>query len=346
MVVENSANVRRAQSMLCADDTRAITVLRCEQGRMLAKTIRGDGSIIPYDQAKYFDAVEVGVADLDHLTHHLAFLSHRPRCCIVRGALVDGPRATRIRRLLHVDRETGDRATLRDVPRPWAMFDFDDLVDHQDVPTGRLVACGEIAIRALPAEFYGCQFVVQASASHFFKAGLRLHLWCWLSRPTYGHELRRWLAGTPVDPAVFGAAQIIYTAAPVFGDGAHDPLLARQVVIPGLPFVQVPPPETLALPLLPERAFPIPTPARDDSAGRRYAEAALRRAVERVATAAEGSRNIQLNAETFSLSRFVVEGLLDRAAIANSMAIAARHAGLPAAEAERTIRSALGGKSS
>jgi hypothetical protein len=74
----------------------------------------------------------------------------------------------------------------------------------------------------------------------------------------------------------------------------------------------------------------------------RYAAvAALRRAVERVAVAPEGQRNDTLNRETFALARFLAEGALAPAEIADALAIAARHAGLSARETAATLVSAL-----
>lgn len=74
---------------------------------------------------------------------------------------------------------------------------------------------------------------------------------------------------------------------------------------------------------------------------RRYAVAALRRAIERVASAPEGQRNNTLNAETFGLARFLAEGALSPYEVAEGMAHAALASGLPPLEAQRTIASAL-----
>ena len=99
--------------------------------------------------------------------------------------------------------------------------------------------------------------------------------------------------------------------------------------------------------LLAELQPPSPPPLRSvvpppgSNAARRYGLAALRRAVERVATAGEGTRNSRLNAETFALSRLVCEGALSAAELADSLAIAARYAGLSPRETVATIASAL-----
>ena len=74
---------------------------------------------------------------------------------------------------------------------------------------------------------------------------------------------------------------------------------------------------------------------------RQYAEAALRNAISRVASAREGQRNDVLNREMFSLMRLARAGDLSMREIAECMAVAARHSGLAALEAQATLRSVL-----
>lgn len=88
---------------------------------------------------------------------------------------------------------------------------------------------------------------------------------------------------------------------------------------------------------MPERPSLEPGSERE----RRYAVAALRDAVRRVATAREGTRNAALNAETFSVARFIRTGALAASEIAHSLAHAALAAGLPRAEIESTLKSGL-----
>jgi hypothetical protein len=74
---------------------------------------------------------------------------------------------------------------------------------------------------------------------------------------------------------------------------------------------------------------------------RRYALAALRNAVERVAFAGQGQRNARLNAEAFALTRFAVEQSLEPSEIAVAMTHAGRQAGLSPREIQLTLTSAL-----
>jgi hypothetical protein len=97
---------------------------------------------------------------------------------------------------------------------------------------------------------------------------------------------------------------------------------------------------------------PPPTPAvwrisndiaknADPTRRRPYAEAALRNAIGRVASAREGQRNDTLNKEAFGLVRFARAGDLSMRDIAECMAVAARHAGLAARDVQATLRSVL-----
>jgi hypothetical protein len=101
---------------------------------------------------------------------------------------------------------------------------------------------------------------------------------------------------------------------------------------------------TRLLPPAPAPNTPPRAPVADGNKQAPYALAALRNAVRVVATAPEGQRNIALNREAFALSRFIGENLLTPADIADSLAAAARHAGLDSKEIERTLVSALGAR--
>jgi hypothetical protein len=95
-----------------------------------------------------------------------------------------------------------------------------------------------------------------------------------------------------------------------------------------------------------KRVLPPPPPPPEErpkpvaqNAGR-YAFAALIKAAEHVADAAEGSRDATLNNEAYSLGRFVPSELT-AAEITHTLLLAARHAGLPEREALATLNSAL-----
>ncbi|MCE3552415.1 bifunctional DNA primase/polymerase [Pseudonocardia sp. RS11V-5] len=77
--------------------------------------------------------------------------------------------------------------------------------------------------------------------------------------------------------------------------------------------------------------------------GRRsqYAAAALRGEVDRVLASGRGSRNSTLNKAAFALGQLVAAGLLPDGLARSALAEASAAVGLPASEADRTIRSGL-----
>lgn len=301
----------------------SVTILQA-RGRRLCKTIAADGSVRGYDSAKTFDLFERAVSSLADLHALLVDLAGQADRCIVRGAIADPSRTRGVRRLLHADPETGEQPTLRDVPRRWCALDIDGMPLPKGVAPADIFSCSISAILGLPAEFHGGGFVAQATASHGLKPGVRLRLWCWLSRPTTGAELAQWLRGVPhLDAASFSAAQVIFAASPIFEAG-KDILKNRLVLVPGPGAVRVPPPEALRPPP-PPPPRPLPSPITDRR--RRYAAAALRHAAERIATTAEGNRHDTIRREASSLFRLERGGLITSAELREVVAGAAAIAG-------------------
>lgn len=299
--------------------SETLTVLRA-RGRRLTKLHRSDGVTLAYDQVRLVDAAAVPAPDLNALYRLLLRLLPRSECCIVRGALINGSPARSIRRLLHPCPRTGDVPTLRDAPRTWVALDMECIILPPTISAADLAGCARIAVATLPAAFQGAAAIVQASASHGLRPDLRLRLWYELDRPTWGHELKRWLAGTPADPSVFSAAQPIYTAAPLFV-GMADPLPMRLLWLPGEALVRVPSPATLA---------PLPRPSRSAPAllltqAHRYVRAALEAAAGRIATAEK--RHPAIIREASNLARLVRAGLLEEAQMRAVLTQAARYAG-------------------
>ena len=160
------------RSRMSADQ---LTILS-SRWRRLAKTVTRDGEIIPYDRARIFDFFERPVSNLTDIGGWLSWLSDRQDCCVVRAAISDPARTQGVRRLLFPDSKTGDQATLRDVARQWVALDFDDLPARANVQLGDLPSCAAVAIERLPSAFCGAACIVQATASHGIKPGIRLRL--------------------------------------------------------------------------------------------------------------------------------------------------------------------------
>jgi len=304
--------------------SETLTILR-SVSRDLTKRICADSSIEPYDQARTFNLIERQVDGLDDIHQLLRRLERRSDCCIVRGAIADPARTRGVRRLLHPD--GGDQPTLREVPRRWLALDFDLPSRPNWITPTDLLSCGHLAIETLPHEFRRARFIVQATAGHGLKPGIRVRLWCWLTRPTTGSELKYWLRRTPADPSVFGAAHIIYTAAPRVQPGAFDPLTVRLEVVPSdTDTVTVPAPARLKPPKLPPRQ-------RDD---RNDDISGLIRTVE----TAGGQPNNRNNALYWAARRCADRGLCDTDT-ANRLEEAAMRAGLSQSEAAATVKSGL-----
>jgi hypothetical protein len=304
--------------------TDTVTILR-SRGRRLAKTIHSDGTIEQYDRAKTFDLIEMPLAGLDALERLLRRLEHRGDCCAVRGAVADLTRTKRARRLLYRDRD--DEPTLRDVPRQWLALDFDGLPNPGWIDPADLLGCACVGIRTLPNQFHRARFIVQATASHGLKPGIRIRLWSWLSRPTSGSELKVWLRSTPVDRSVFGPAQVIYTAAPIFLPGTFDPLTMRLDIIPGNEEVVVPTADRIE-PHRRESDVRESKGYRDDVSG----------LVRAVAAAPAGKRNALLY---WAACRVSENSDVDQERAGAFLEEAAMRAGLTEPEAAATVRSAL-----
>lgn len=294
-----------------APDT--MTILRA-RGRRLCKTITPTRTIA-YDDARTFDMEPVAVPDLSALAEVLEWLAGERDRCAVLAAPADPARMRRVRRLLHADKETGDAPTLRAVPRTWIALDFDGVPLPEGCDPRDLGGCAAALLPLLPRAFAGAGLVVQASGSHGVKPGIRLRLWPIFSRPITSTEAARWLNSSPkLDRCSYAPAQPIYTAAPIFADGAEDPLPRRLRVIPGPP-VPVPGPAALApSPAPPPRPLPRPS----DTRASRYAYAALAQATARV-RAAEGTRHTTAIREAMGLARLVRAGLLTEAAVAHAL---------------------------
>jgi hypothetical protein len=313
--------------------SETITILRA-RGRRLAKLVR-PGAIESYDNARLVDLHQRDVPDLAALHDLLRALLHRPDCAVMRGAIRDPARPSGVRRLLHADASTGEAATLREVPRRWLALDLDNVPLPPDLAPTDLVGCAAVAVKLLPPAFTGIACIVQATASHGLKPGARLRLWFWCDRALAGTECKRWLARGPVDHSVFGAAQPIYTAAPVFTDGAVEHLPHRLLALPGRATVTTP--DATALTPPPRSA----APPRPPHAGSPYAVAAMARTFARIASAPEGSRHDTAKAGAWGLARLVQAGLLTEAEAIRTIGRALANAGKDEAEGEALARWAL-----
>ena len=300
--------------------TDTITIIRSNSCR-LAKLVHPDGRIQGYASARTFDLIPHCVADLDGLAVTLRRLLPLWNMAAVRGDILDPAHADGVRRLLYPDPETGDVATLRDVPRSWLALDMECIARPAEVPITDLAACARIALDTLPTSFSDAACIVQASGSHGFKPDIRLRLWFWCARPMVGSELKRWLRDTPADLCVFGAAQPIYTARPVMAGDGIDPIPDRLTPLPGQPTLTVPTPAELA----PPPRHPAPVKEIHPGNATRYVRAALVKAADRIMHASK--RHPTIIAECRGLGRLVSAGLLSEGDLRAVVLAAAENAG-------------------
>lgn len=317
--------------MLAADphDPHAIT-LATARGRRLCKTRHADGRVEDYDAARTLDLAMVAAPDLTALAELLNDLAGRRDTCVLRGAVRETTRARGVRRLLHPDPKTGEAPTLAEAPRAWIALDLDGLPLPAGADPRDLHLCGDLARTALPVAFHDAACIVAATAGHGFKDGARLRLWFLLARALSGAECKRWLREAPVDLSVFGAAQPIYTAAPLFC-GMADPLPVRLVTLDGAARVEPPLPAVLAPPERRAPRAPDPVVQNGPAAGR-YAARALARAYAAVAAAPINARHRTAVSEGWGLARLVARGLLSGEDVARALDGALQDAGKPAGE--------------
>jgi len=304
------------------------------------KTIRGDGTEVPFGYAKHFLYKYCQIESLQDFAKALDWLADQPRMFVIRGQLLPGLSGWQ-RRLLYP--RGGDPATIECPPRRWIALDLDGV----DVPQGlgapdKLAEAGHhIRDQLLPATFRGVRCVASATASTGRKGPTiaRLRLFFVLAEAQDNEALYQWAddlsrraPALRLDPSVIRAMQPIYTARPLFV-GCSDPVptFGRVAVLEGAE-------DSVALDLPRVRARrtgvcasgPIvvcsDTPdwmlgmAAED-AGRgvvvldtsKKAWTAMRRVFAALDGCTTGRRHATLNKTAWELARLVVEGELPEA---------------------------------
>lgn len=311
----------------------SIVIMECARHRRATKRITEleDGTlrIEGYDAGKHFSFVERSVNGLGDLAGVLGEAAANPRAFALRGAPLPDTNPERCRRLLY-QHEDGTAPTFREVPRRWAVIDFDDVPGPYrfDPRDGELAAI--YCLTLLPGAWRRCSYWWGLSSSAGFKPGVRIKLAFWLDRAVLGAEIERHLKGCPIDASTLRAVQPIYVARPIL-EGVADPIKCRtglerdihnMVSLPELPAVAAA-----------ERSMHSPAGHRyvsgssQDVAERRLE--ALCRAVER---AGVGGRHRCL---IWAAARAVeLDDALPREAIARGLIAAAQRAGLDDHEAD------------
>lgn len=213
----------------------SITILSTV-GPKLTKVFKGDGSVESYDDAASFKTRQVTVTGIDGLAKLLDTLAGKPKSCIIRGApLADPPVKGSVEGTI-----ARQKVNFTDQPLHMCLIDVDGYrPDFGDPVLDAELVIAEYIERCLPPEFFGASCYWQLSSSAgTSKAGgkFKAHLWFWLADPRTTAEMAAWaktLVGQPFDRALFRLVQIHYTAAPIFEDGATDPVPVRSGLIRG-----------------------------------------------------------------------------------------------------------------
>lgn len=209
--------------------TDTVTVMRCAGNRRATKLVTGlpDHSVRvdSYDAGRLAAVIERRVSGIGELAPALDEVSLDPRCYVIRGEPLEGINRERCRRLLY-KHDDGTPPTFREVPRRWAVIDFDDPPGPYgfDPCDGALAAvyCRSL----LPPAWRRCSFWWGQSSSAGFKAGVRVKVAFWLDRAATGRELERMLAGCPIDASTLRPVQPIFVARPILVNLA-DPIRRR-----------------------------------------------------------------------------------------------------------------------
>ncbi|QFU23003.1 hypothetical protein FM038_013155 [Shewanella eurypsychrophilus] len=169
--------------------------------------------------------------DIGGLYDLLVGLSDEAHSAVVRGEQVDENHQLK-QRTSNLQKD-GSLPTLREVPRRWFMIDIDDYPTEK--PAAEAVA--EV-VEGLPCS--GADYVYQLSSSYRPGTGfLKVHIWFINDVPLVCGQLKAAFRGK-CDLAVFSAAQVLYTANPIY-EGEADPVDERVHLVRGSGFASVKP---------------------------------------------------------------------------------------------------------
>jgi hypothetical protein len=202
-----------------------VMVITSVEGKRMVKRFDAAGELHPYDEgATWFSSVKKPVKDLDDLARVLDSVG--PNSCIVLGELNDGVDPSKHRRTSR-DKAGREPPSYREAKHRWLAIDLDvagigmnwlySLCREPQLPTE--------VIERIPPELHGVRCHWRATSSTGYKDGLYLRLFYWLDRALTDAEMKAWMKPHGVDKSIYQAQQPIYVGAPIFEDGAEDPLI-------------------------------------------------------------------------------------------------------------------------
>jgi hypothetical protein len=188
------------------------------------KKIFVDGTIKGVPDIKTWRAQRRTLATLDELFAYVA-AGQRRNCCIIRGLAERQPGGVVLRRKVKKEDDPNDRG-FRDVPQPWAAFDFDDITlapgeDWADDPEGAVDSFVSTVFGSdvsYVAAFTGTHGLLRTSKTIWSGAydftKLRIRVFLMLDRAIGCAELKAWSRMVGADEAVARVIQPIYLARP------------------------------------------------------------------------------------------------------------------------------------
>ena len=221
-----------------------ITTLHPKSGQDVCKTmaIGPDGSISKLQDYPKITLWFLKTWDIapgvEGLHQFIDDISKDRQAVLVSGAQAGGlPVYTAVRRLKYP--RDGDEATLAEVSAPWLAIDVDKfpLKDRFDA-SDSLKAIDEV-LEKLGSPFNKTSFIwlLTASASPG-SAFISVRLFFLTDKPinnderlTWSKGLNQFLGQKLVDPMLYSAAQLIYTASPKFQNADHDPIPQRNGLV-------------------------------------------------------------------------------------------------------------------
>lgn len=292
-----------------------LTLVAPVDGSKVAKRIV-KGQPAPIKLPYFHQGEEFPCENIDQLITLLETAATDGAWYVVRGRLRPGLNKSRFLR-----RHLGADASLLECEHNWVLIDLDKF--REDVNAEDF--CQDVAGYAaearamLPAPFRGAKCWYQATGSAGFKAGIRLRLGFWLTRPLDNLAVKAWFRDLPVDRSIYTPSQPCLIAHPILEE-TRDPVPNRSGVLPGLDAVEVP-------------------GVLEQGASDPIAD--LHIAAKRIGSAAEGERRNILNRQGYQLAFKHSEAALSDEIIRDTLSEAASKKGLPGSEIIITLTAAI-----
>jgi AAA domain len=210
-----------------------LLVAECRPNKVLAKRFEADGTKRDYDDCFDFRYRELPANTFAELLAAISWVSSHPTMCVLRGVLrPEWPRADTAPDAYFYRRKNdrpGEPANITEGAFSWVVYDYDDTASPFDL------AAPERSIRTwhatLPPELRTAQSAFFPSASAHVSSTVRGKLVVWYGSPITGEQARDFADLYRADASVGRCYQPNYFAAPVFADGAVDPLAAHRAPI-------------------------------------------------------------------------------------------------------------------